>query len=383
MMQPRPPKSESLKCTVIVRAMLLESFRLSRDGRKWKQAARSRYDFLVWLSTWSNGDGSFIGATGIDYSPSEKTIATHVASSSYYELSDALQKLGLLSWTRPQTHYGRRSFTIHLSKTPPTFANNTSNIQTKTPPTFIETPPATGGDNTSSHWNNPSSPNTAPENAENPRTNSTAATSTNARAPFETGAAAEAALSSVVAVFADSSKRSEHPPSNPTTGGQEGTPSGESRRESQRQALVEFSVATVTEDTAQQVQQESQRERAIANAAAYRELPQEVRDQVKRLSQRCREDWNYWRVHDRAGDAIEITEESDYRLPEFEVPKAVHQLQLAELLKTYTESQILGAWKTFINRSDGFDGLYYIWANFVRECEYYIAVKQPVAGGVS
>ena len=110
----------SSKCSIWVRNLPLDRYRLPSDGRKWKQAARSRSALLLRLSSYANGDGTFIGETGINYSPSFETLEKHIARPSFYRVTDALRALGLLSWTR-ERHYERRVYTIHLSETGITF----------------------------------------------------------------------------------------------------------------------------------------------------------------------------------------------------------------------------------------------------------------------
>jgi hypothetical protein len=112
-------KKQSPKCTIIIRNLPLDRFRLPGDGRKWKQAARSRSELLVRLSTYANGDGTFV-RNGQNYSPSFETMEKHVARKSFYRITDALRAAGLLSWTR-EKHYERRVYTIHLPETGVTF----------------------------------------------------------------------------------------------------------------------------------------------------------------------------------------------------------------------------------------------------------------------
>jgi hypothetical protein len=112
-------KKQSPKCTVTVRNLPLDRFRLPGDGRKWKQAARSRSELLVRLSTYANGDGTFV-KNGENFSPSWKTLTKHLAKKSLDRHCDALQRLGLLSWSR-ENHYARRVYTIHLPETGVTF----------------------------------------------------------------------------------------------------------------------------------------------------------------------------------------------------------------------------------------------------------------------
>src|SRR5260370_20608640 len=66
--------TKALKCSQVVRRIPLERFRLTDDGaRKWKHVAERRKSLLVTLSTYANGDGTFVGeAKGQtrNYSPS-------------------------------------------------------------------------------------------------------------------------------------------------------------------------------------------------------------------------------------------------------------------------------------------------------------------------
>jgi hypothetical protein len=112
-------KSESLKCSQLVRNIPLERFCLPADGRKWKQAARSRSDLLLRLASYANGDGTFT-RDGKNYSPSFQTMEKHVAKKSFYRITNALRDLSLLSWTRAE-HYERRIYTIHLPESGVTF----------------------------------------------------------------------------------------------------------------------------------------------------------------------------------------------------------------------------------------------------------------------
>jgi hypothetical protein len=112
-------KNQSLKCSQQVRNIPLERYRLPDDGRKWKQAARSRSALLVRLSSYANGDGTFV-RNGRNYSPSLETLEKHIAQKSFYRLTDALQSVGLLSWTR-EKHYDRRIYTINLPEPGVTF----------------------------------------------------------------------------------------------------------------------------------------------------------------------------------------------------------------------------------------------------------------------
>jgi hypothetical protein len=126
--QPQPGKAEIgikklgrvLKkyngCSLQIRDLPLEAFRLPDDGRKWKQLARSRSSLLLKISTFANGDGTFQSQNGeTNYSPSAKRLLRHYARDTLYRLSNDLRTLGLLSWHR-ENHYGRRFYEIHLSK---------------------------------------------------------------------------------------------------------------------------------------------------------------------------------------------------------------------------------------------------------------------------
>jgi hypothetical protein len=104
------------KCQSWVDNLPLESFRLPSDGRKWKQAARSRYALLHKLAAKANGDGTFIGqktkVAGINFSPTWKQLTRHYNKSTLDYLLNQLRKLGYLTWAREQNHHGRRIYTI-------------------------------------------------------------------------------------------------------------------------------------------------------------------------------------------------------------------------------------------------------------------------------
>lgn len=134
-------KNASSKCTRDVRNLPLERFRLPGDGRKWKQAARSRSDLLLRISSYANGDGTFV-RDGINYSPSFETLQKHIPEKSFYRLTNALRDLRLLSWTR-EDHYDRRVYIIHLDQagslepeSPVTFEKNHLSDSEKSPVTF-------------------------------------------------------------------------------------------------------------------------------------------------------------------------------------------------------------------------------------------------------
>ena len=86
-----------------------------RDGRKWKQAARSRSDLLSRLATYANPDGTFASEDGKkNFSPSPKKLQRHYPRKTLYRLSNDLRQLGLLSWDREKKHYGRRTYQINF-----------------------------------------------------------------------------------------------------------------------------------------------------------------------------------------------------------------------------------------------------------------------------
>jgi hypothetical protein len=105
-------KKDSQKCTNIVKRIPKEQFRLPSDGdRKWKAVASKRKQTLIEISTHANGDGTFIGQTGIDYSPSIETLMDSASSPrTLYRVLDGIKELKFLDWTR-ESHYKRRSYT--------------------------------------------------------------------------------------------------------------------------------------------------------------------------------------------------------------------------------------------------------------------------------
>jgi hypothetical protein len=106
-------KRNITKCSQEIERLPLEALRLPKDGRKWKQSARSRSGLLLRLSVKANPDGTFIGANGQNFSPSFERLSKHVSRGSYTRLTNDLRDLGLLSWIR-EKHYDRRVYTIHL-----------------------------------------------------------------------------------------------------------------------------------------------------------------------------------------------------------------------------------------------------------------------------
>jgi len=88
---------------------------LPSDGnRKRKAVASKRKQTLIEISAYANGDGTFIGQSGIGYSPSIETLLDSASSPrTLYRVLEGLKELKFLDWTR-QNHYSRRSYTINL-----------------------------------------------------------------------------------------------------------------------------------------------------------------------------------------------------------------------------------------------------------------------------
>jgi hypothetical protein len=108
-------KNEVCRCSQQVREIPLEQFKLDRDGRKWKSAARNRYNLLLRLSTHANGDGTFLSPDGKrNFSPSMERLQEHYARRTLYRLMNELQELGMLPWRREKNHYGRRIYEIKM-----------------------------------------------------------------------------------------------------------------------------------------------------------------------------------------------------------------------------------------------------------------------------
>jgi hypothetical protein len=103
-------------CSLAVRDLPLERFRLPTDGRKWRVVARQRRALLLELSAFANGDGTFVrdvpgSDDPVNYSPSEQRLLKHWAHGSLYRRQNDLRLLHLLEWERPN-HYDRRVYTI-------------------------------------------------------------------------------------------------------------------------------------------------------------------------------------------------------------------------------------------------------------------------------
>lgn len=108
----RQTSNAPLRCSQQVRSASLGQFRHPVDGRKWKQAARSRKAFLLHLASYANADGTFV-RNETNYSPSLQTLLKDFSHTSYFRLTNDLKEIGWLSWTR-ERHYDRRVYQIHL-----------------------------------------------------------------------------------------------------------------------------------------------------------------------------------------------------------------------------------------------------------------------------
>jgi len=353
---------ESLKCSQAVRTIQLERFRLSRDGRKWKQAARSRSGLLLRLASYANGDGTF-ERDGRNYSPSEKTITKHIATNTYYCLSNDLRELGWLSWTREQKHYGRRLFTIHLE-------NHLPDSPEHLPPAEVITSTASG--------NNPSLPNTrsaqheaAPE--QNSERNNTQEEASEARAGEQStyqnspySREARAANPSI--------------PPNPTEG-RIGLDHLVSKNDDEAEPITKWEVVPTAAEIECSLLAEAQRKAAIEKGIEWRKRSKDIKDHVNVVVKRCAAEWEYWATHDD-GEVLEgrrylnghIDDDNDGpRVGSFPCPTEYYKNKLAEKLETYTDRQVLQAWIKLLRRQQGFGGLDYAtpWTLFLGDSDEF------------
>lgn len=117
-----------------------------------------------------------------------------------------------------------------------------------------------------------------------------------------------------------------------------------------------------------------QKSYAMSKDKEWRKFSKEWREQVTALIRKCQMEWEYRGTHDADDDLID---EEDRTLPVFPVPTTTHKLKLAQILQTYTERQVVRAFKTFVNRPEGFDGLNYSpWYLFIgdnqNEFDFYV-----------
>ena len=362
-----------LKCSIIVSEIPLEQFRLPTDGRKWNQSARSRAGLLQWLSGKANSDGSF-ERNGKNYSPSEKRIVKRFARKTYYRLSGDLRKLGWLSWTREQ-NYKRRLFTIHLDnhvpdlpETPARFDENDVSYPQETQKRSVTMTRVTMG-----HY--PSSPNTSLESSTRDATSSDhkhdiasvcGGTIDASSAPVCDSAAASDSDSSTTNIFSH-------------VGG--GDPSVQPNRREGRldhplsvkendevaESAIDFAVddehpMPSAVEMAAEERRRSKQDYAIDKSKEWRKVPKDIRDRVKALVKKMESEWEHWATHDEDG---EIPSDEKRKAGSF-CPSDEHLLMLAGLLQTYTDFQVLRAWNKYLLRTQGFDGVLYPIALFIK-----------------
>jgi hypothetical protein len=364
---------ESQKCSQVVRQIPLERFRLPSDGRKWKQVARSRIGLLLRLSGYANGDGTF-ERDGRNYSPSEKTLAKHVEPRTYYRLTKDLRRLGLLSWTREQRHYGRRTFTIHLPNSPETPARFDEKHlpDSETPVTFeIETPATFAEHLTPATGDLQKTPDTRANNPSFPITAAFSGSTTEHRSETRSAAVGEPMSARSVA---------DHLPSNPsdgTEGVDHSVRVAGSRAHTTSQAFsptpeqgvppappvkIKTSTGNPDEPMDAQTKRRIRQSYAVAAKTDWNSLPQTVKDRVNAVVKKCALSWEHSAAFTEDGEPIA---DEDRELPPFEKPEANHKLKIAQFLDGHTDSEFFGAWKKFLNRPRGFEGLSFVWANFV------------------
>jgi hypothetical protein len=104
------------KCSIELRDLPLERFRLPKDTRKWEAAARSRRMVLEFIASFANGDGSFRGMTG-NFSPSMERQCNHSGFSRGWvrQLHEDLRELGFLTWNIVRTKNGQRRKLYEIS----------------------------------------------------------------------------------------------------------------------------------------------------------------------------------------------------------------------------------------------------------------------------
>jgi hypothetical protein len=124
------------RCSIDIRGLPLERYRLPTDGRKWKQSARSRAAMLSHLSLFANADGTFVrespGVEAKNFSPSYARMMKRFAHATFFRLTNDLKKLALLDWTR-RDHHGRRIYTITPHSEHVSYSDdNTSHIRENT-----------------------------------------------------------------------------------------------------------------------------------------------------------------------------------------------------------------------------------------------------------
>lgn len=431
-------KKQSTKCTIIIRKVPKEQFRLPDDGRKWRQSARSRKKFLLYLSTWANGDGTFVEKdedgnpveNGKNYSPSERTIAKDYAEDTYYRLSKDLQKLGWLSWTREQHHYGRRFFTIRLvpipPKTPLVFESeqvsdsseeadseqvppsehmsdspeNTSDVQIENTSDIQPiTPLLSRCDNTSAQRHHPSYPDTSLESSAcdlgSTRDHGHAIDAQSARTKPRASTSSPASASESRRDKSLSHVSKENPSVQPNRrAGRLDFPSVR-KNDGGAESVIDFAVAdepvsSAAENagdpfeiaaTQRRLSKQGKRDYAIDKSKEWRDLAKEIRDRMKVLVKRLEPEWEHWATHDDDGDVL--SEEDRKVAFSFPCPSDTTKLMLAGLLQTYTDLQVIRVWNKFLRRAEGFGGLDFprtaVWSLFEREFEIFVESEEESA----
>jgi 5S rRNA maturation endonuclease (ribonuclease M5) len=366
-----------LKCGQIIRKIPLDQFRLPSDTRQWKQCARSRQNLLAYLATFANGDGSFIGERGVNYSPSEKTIIQRFDRATYYRRSEDLCDLGWLSWTR-ENHYGRRLFTIHIDNDLPpqkhvsnstentshTQPDNTSHINKKTGLTLARTGltvtrvtvkpirlyPNTHSKNAKLGGTEPSTFDSAPQ------ANSASDSPHSAiNSPLSHDAAASIAPSTTPIA---SYSRATAPPNHPSSPAEGGLVSV-NEDESETQFDIEPSPAELAWEQRRRDKQD-RKSYAVDKSIEWREQPKVVRDRVMAVVKRYEHEWEHWATYSEDGSKLESRRESDNTdgiIGSFPVPSDAYKIRLALKLEKYTDEQAIQTWVKFLRRPQGFDGL--------------------------
>jgi hypothetical protein len=392
MSPPRQQKTDPnkpLKCSQAVRKIPLEQFRLSTDSVKWRQAARNRQNLLIRISSYANGDGSFDGGNGKNYSPSEKTITKHVDPRTYYRISRDLQKLGWLSWTREQNHYGRRLFVIHLdNEVPPTSPAPTPkehvpDSQNNTCQMTGDNTCQMGGDKHLSPWQviTPVTvptirliPNTRPKNAEfsgNVPMN-IAPTSQPESARDDSNSAIDYPQSHDITASIEPSSTpiasisrataSTHP-SNPREGRSDASANedeGGVEADDLSVLDVEPSPAEMVREQQRQTKQDRQNY-AVCKSIEWGDQPKAVQDRVMSVVKQYEREWEFWATHNADGDELSSRRGSDDTEDEavgsFPAPSKDYKLRLAQKLQKYTDAQAIRTWIKFLRRPQGFGGL--------------------------
>jgi 5S rRNA maturation endonuclease (ribonuclease M5) len=118
----------------------------------------------------------------------------------------------------------------------------------------------------------------------------------------------------------------------------------------------------------------SKRDYAIDKSTEWRKVPKDIRDRVKALVKKMESEWEHWATHDEDGD---ILSEDDRKTGSLSLPSDEYLLILAGLLQTYTDLQVLRAWNKYLLRTQGFGGVIYPIAVFIkRDFEILVEDKE-------